>query len=75
MSSLAPLEEKLATLKPILDSAGRAIRIVDSVAPKMTFELQGFCGGCACSSSYKEGLQDLVSELAPEYTQVEFIEC
>ena len=68
------LEEQLTGLKPVLDSAGRAIEIVSADTPKIVFKLTGFCGGCACSSSYKEGLQDLVSEHCPEYSVVEFIE-
>lgn len=68
------LVDQLASLKPVLDSAERSIEIVSSDAPTITFKLVGFCGGCACSSSYKEGLQDLVAEHCPEFTAVEFIE-
>jgi Fe-S cluster biogenesis protein NfuA len=68
------LQEQLDSLKPVLDSAERSIEIVSSDAPTIVFRLSGFCGGCACSSSYREGLQDLVAEHCPEFTAVEFIE-
>lgn len=69
------LESQLASLKPVLDSAKRAIEVVERDGSKIVFKLTGFCGGCACSSSYKDGLQDLVAEHCPEYTAVEFVEC
>jgi Fe-S cluster biogenesis protein NfuA len=68
------LTDKLASLKPVLDSAGRAIEVVAYDAPKIVFKLSGFCGGCECSGSYKAGLQDLVAEHCPEFIEVEFIE-
>lgn len=68
------LHAQLATLKPVLDSANRAIEIVSAEAPTIVFKITGFCGGCECSGSYKEGLQDLVREHCGEYTVVEFIE-
>lgn len=68
------LHAQLATLKPVLDSAGRSIAIVTAEAPTIVFKISGFCGGCECSGSYKEGLQDLVAEHCPEMTVVEFIE-
>ncbi len=68
------LYEQLATLKPVLDSAGRSIEILECNAPKIVFKITGFCGGCECSGSYKEGLQDLVEDHCPEYSVVEFQE-
>lgn len=68
------IEKKLASLKPVLDSAGRAIAVAERIEPKIVFQLTGFCAGCECSGSYKEGLQDLVKEHCPEYSVVEFIE-
>lgn len=68
------LHAQLATLKPVLASAGRSIEIVSADAPTIVFKITGFCDGCECSGSYKEGLQDLVAEHCPEMTVVEFIE-
>lgn len=68
------LIDQLTSLKPVLDSAERSIEVASNDAPKIVFKLAGFCGGCACSSSYKDGLMDLVAEHCPEYTVVEFIE-
>lgn len=68
------LHAQLATLKPVLDSANRSIEIASAEAPTIVFKISGFCGGCECSGSYKEGLQDLVKEHCPEMENVEFIE-
>ena len=68
------LHAQLATLRPVLDSAGRSIEILSADAPTIVFKIIGFCGGCECSGSYKEGLQDLVAEHCPEMTVVEFQE-
>ncbi len=68
------LQEQLDSLKPVLATAGRSIEILSAVGETITFKITGFCGGCECSGSYKEGLQDLVREHCPEYVNVEFIE-
>jgi Fe-S cluster biogenesis protein NfuA len=72
--AIEKLKDQLASLKPVLDSAGRAIEIVSFDTPMIVFRLSGFCGGCECSGSYKEGLQDLVAEHCPEFSVIEFIE-
>ena len=72
--AFSDLEAKLASLKPVLDSAERSIEIVSTDGQKIVFKLSGFCGGCGCSSSYKDGLQDLVAEHCSEFAEVEFIE-
>ncbi|PJE76440.1 hypothetical protein COV05_04520 [Candidatus Uhrbacteria bacterium CG10_big_fil_rev_8_21_14_0_10_48_16] len=68
------LEARLVHLKPILDSAGRSIEVVEVDAPSVTFRVSGFCSGCACSSSYKESLEELVADTCPELTTISFIE-
>ncbi len=68
------IESRLTHLKPILDAGGRSIEVVSVEGGTITIKLEGFCSGCACSSSYKEGLQDLVQETCPELTEVTFIE-
>ncbi len=68
------LEKRLESLKPILASAGRSIDILSVETPKATFRLSGFCGGCACSTSYREGIEDLVKETCPEITEINFEE-
>ncbi len=68
------LEKRLEHLKPILASAGRSIEVISIASPVVTFRLSGFCGGCQCSSSYKEGLHDLAQEVCPELTEIIFEE-
>lgn len=66
------IEARLVHLKPILDAAGRKIEVMEIDAPRIRFKVAGFCSGCACSSSYKEGLQELVQSTCPELTVIEF---
>jgi Fe-S cluster biogenesis protein NfuA len=68
------IESQLVHLKPILDAAGRSIEVVEVDAPRITFKVAGFCTGCACASSYKEGLEELVANTCPELTTIEFTE-
>ncbi len=74
MDAKERIESRLVHLKPILDAAGRSIEVVSVDAPRITVKVAGFCSGCACSSSYKESLEDLVAETCPELTEVTFIE-
>jgi Fe-S cluster biogenesis protein NfuA len=68
------LEARLTHLKPILAAGGRSIEVVSVDVPSVTFRVSGFCSGCACSSSYKEGLEELVADTAPELTDIHFVE-
>ncbi len=68
------LETRLAHLKPILEEGGKSIEILSIEGNKVTFAVKGFCSGCGCTSSYKEGLQDLVQETCPELTEICFVE-
>lgn len=74
MDHKAKIESQLVHLKPILDAAGRSIEVVAVEEPKITFKVAGFCSGCACSSSYKEGLEELVYNTCPDLTIIEFTE-
>ncbi len=74
MNTKEMLEAALAPSKPMLTSAGRAIEVVEVTPTSVTFKLAGFCGGCECSGSYKEGLCDMVQANCPEIKDVQFIE-
>jgi len=74
MDAKEQLESRLTHLKLILDSAGRAIEVVQVETPAVTFRVSGFCGGCGCADSYKESLRELVADTCPELTQITFIE-
>jgi|SaaInlV_135m_DNA_1039713.scaffolds.fasta_scaffold94795_1 Fe-S cluster biogenesis protein NfuA len=74
MSHKEKLEAKLTHLKPILASAGRSISVETVDVPSVTFRVSGFCSGCACSSSYKDSLTQLVADTCPDLTTIEFIE-
>jgi Fe-S cluster biogenesis protein NfuA len=68
------LEARLVHLKPILAAAGRSIEVVSIDKPSIIFRVAGFCSGCACTSSYKESLEELVADTCPELTNISFIE-
>lgn len=68
------LESKLVHLKPILEAGNRSIEVIEVSEPFVTFRVKGFCSGCACSSSYKEGLEELVQNTCPELTEIKFVE-
>ena len=70
----ALLEKRLEHLKPILSAAGRSIEVIAVDSPNAIFRLTGFCNGCDCSSSYKDGIRDLVKETCPDITEIIFDE-
>ncbi len=74
MNANEALQETLAGLKPMLDAAGRSIRIADASDTSCTIELAGFCGDCACTHSYIEGIQEILAEKTPELKEVKFIQ-
>ncbi|MBI4598968.1 NifU family protein [Candidatus Uhrbacteria bacterium] len=74
MTSKELIEETLAPLRPILAEAGKALEIVSCEPPRVVVKLSGFCGGCECSGSYREGLMDLVFEKCPDIEEIEFVE-
>lgn len=77
VASMSPIQrlltDALAGIKPMLAASGRAVLVKDVSETRCVIELTGFCDGCSCSESYKEGIQDLVREHAPEIKEIEFI--
>ena len=65
------VDEALRDVRPLLADAGRAITVTDAAADRVRLRLDGFCSGCACGDSYKDGLRELLAEKAPGVT-VEF---
>lgn len=68
------LTEALMGIKPLLAASGRAVAVKEVTSDRCVIELSGFCEGCSCSESYKEGIQDLVREHAPNIKEIEFIQ-
>jgi Fe-S cluster biogenesis protein NfuA len=73
MNATEALQETLAGLKPMLDAAGREICVKDDTGESCVIELKGFCGDCACTASYAEGIQEILAEKAPNL-KVKFIQ-
>lgn len=75
MSELhAALNEALVGIQPILTAGGRAVHLKEVSDERCVVELSGFCGDCACSDSYKEGIEDLIRERAPGIKEIQFIQ-
>ena len=74
MEQREKLEARLAHLRPILAAGGKAIEIISIESPKVVFAVKGFCSGCECSTSYREGLEELVRDTCPELTDICFAE-
>lgn len=74
MKQKEKLEAGLKHLKPVLESGGRSIEILDVAPPNVVIRVAGFCTGCDCSNSYKEALQEFVRNTCPELTQITFVE-
>ncbi len=75
MNAHDALKETLTDLKPMLDAAGRSIRVLEAGETSCKIELAGFCGDCACTASYVEGIQEILAEKAPQIKDIEFIQC
>ena len=74
MSVHEVLDSVLAELQPVLETAGRKIVLKEANEHSCTIELVGFCGACACTDSYMEGLQERLAEKAPEVKDITFIQ-
>jgi Fe-S cluster biogenesis protein NfuA len=70
---ISVIESALSDLQPMLAAAGRNIRIKESTDTSCVIELSGFCGDCACTQSYMEGIQELLNEKAPQITNIQFV--
>lgn len=68
------IESALVDIEPMLRAAGRSVSVKEASADRCVIELKGFCGDCACSGSYMEGIQELVQEKAPNIKDIEFIQ-
>jgi len=74
MNAHEALKETLEGLKPMLTAAGREINVMDATDTSCIIELKGFCDGCACTSSYTEGIQEILADKAPQVTDIKFIQ-
>jgi Fe-S cluster biogenesis protein NfuA len=68
----ATIEDSLKDLAPMLAAAGRSVHVLSATDAACAIELHGFCGDCACVDSYKEGIEGLVREKAPNIQTVTF---
>jgi len=68
------IDTAFADMKPMLAMKGREIKVVRADDAACTIELVGFCnGGCACTQSYKEEIEELIREKMPTVKTIEFV--
>jgi Fe-S cluster biogenesis protein NfuA len=68
------IETSLADLQPMLASAGRAVCVKEANDTSCVIELRGFCGDCACSATYMDGIQELLQEKMPQLKDIQFVQ-
>ena len=68
------IESALTDIEPMLRAAGRAVSVKEATDDRCVIELKGFCGDCACSGSYMEGIEELVREKMPNIKDIQFIQ-
>lgn len=66
------IEQALEDVRPMLKSAGRDIVVKDVTGDACVIELSGFCGDCACTDSYTEGIAEIIREQAPQIQNIQF---
>jgi Fe-S cluster biogenesis protein NfuA len=64
--------EALVDIQPMLTAAGRSIEVKEANESSCVIVLKGFCGDCACSSSYMEGIEELLQSKMPEMKEIRF---
>lgn len=67
------LEQALKDIQPMLMASGRSIALKESSESGCVIELTGFCSGCACGDSYKEGIEEVIRERVPGIQTIEFV--
>ena len=66
------IEQALEDVRPMLKSAGRDIVVKDVTSDACVIELSGFCGECACTESYTDGIREIIQEQAPQIKHIQF---
>ncbi len=62
------VEEILKDIRPLLKGAGRDIAVVEATENSAMLRLEGFCSGCACGESYRDGLREMFAAKIPGLT-------
>ena len=61
----------LADIKPLLQQGGKDIVLVEAREQYARFRLDGFCSGCGCGESYRDGIREMLQTKMPDL-QIEF---
>lgn len=72
MTTKELIEQSLEDIRPMLAAAGREIVVSEATDTSCVIEMAGFCGDCACTESYQEGIQEILEQKAPHITSVQF---
>lgn len=73
MNTKELIEQSLEDIGPMLQAAGRSIQVKEVTDNACVIEMSGFCGDCACTESYQEGIQEILQTKAPQIESIQFI--
>lgn len=65
MQTEETINEILKDIKLLLQKGGKDIVLVRATESAAHFRLEGFCSGCGCGDSYREGILEMISEKMP----------
>jgi len=73
MTMTETIEQALRDIQPLLAAAGRSVCVKTADETSCVIELKGFCqGGCACTESYVQGIEEIIRDKAPKIQTVQF---
>lgn len=68
------VESALTDIGPMLRAAGRSVSVKEASDDRCVIELKGFCGDCACSGSYMEGIEAILREKMLNVKDIQFVQ-
>ncbi len=72
MENLAHLiRDVLKDIQPLLQQGGKDIVLLEATENRARFRLEGFCSGCGCGDSYRDGIRETLMAKMPG-VEVEF---
>ena len=61
----------LEDIRPLLKQGGKEILLLEVTPDRARFRLEGFCSGCGCGASYRDGIREMLTKKIPDFI-VEF---
>lgn len=71
MSIQETIAALLKDIQPLLQQGGKDIVLLEATETRARFRLEGFCSGCGCGDSYRDGIRETLMAKMPG-VEVEF---